>query len=222
MSLTSHREDTHAEGDIVVGLYDSPSSRAALRWAAQHANATGAPLRAVHVLEWPIGLSESSQAGPATELHLPDRVVDPAYRRGMSYVFNDISPRPTWTLEFAEGMTAEVLVRHGEEAGLLVIGTREHHGMRRFQTGSISHYCISHATCPVVVVPVEYAQARATPYLTNLPPAHHQPTARTPRSDPTGGPTKPPRKASWAATDMIESSSADLPRPKPKRSPSAG
>jgi hypothetical protein len=38
--------------------------------------------------------------------------------------------------------------------------------MGSFQSGSISHYCISHATCPVVVVPVDYAETRpaeATP-----------------------------------------------------------
>lgn len=89
-----------AEGDIVVGLYDSTSSRAALRWAARHANATVAPLRAVHVLEWPIGLSAASEAGPSTKLHLPDRLVDSAYRRGMSRVFNDTTQRRTgrWSL----------------------------------------------------------------------------------------------------------------------------
>lgn len=189
MFLASHRGDPHAEGDIVVGIFDSPSSRAALLWAARHANATGAPLRAVHVLEWPIGFSESSQPGPATELHLPERVVDTAYRRGMSRVFNDIDPEPTWTLEFAEGAVAEVLLRHGQEAGLLVIGTREHNGLGMFQAGSISHYCIGHATYPVVVVPMEYAEARPAgatprnlnpnqawdPCLRNLPRSHHHP-----------------------------------------------
>ena len=40
---------------IVVGLDDSAASRAAHRWAAAYANATGKDLRAVHVLEWPVG-----------------------------------------------------------------------------------------------------------------------------------------------------------------------
>ena len=42
---------------IVIGLDDSTASRAAHRWAAAYAHATGTDLCAVHVLDWPIGLS---------------------------------------------------------------------------------------------------------------------------------------------------------------------
>jgi hypothetical protein len=42
---------------IIVGLDDSPSSRAALRWAAQNALRGGTPLRAIHVLDLPNGMS---------------------------------------------------------------------------------------------------------------------------------------------------------------------
>ena len=43
--------------EIVVGLDNSASSKAALNWAAEQANSTGTVLRAVHVLDWPYGLS---------------------------------------------------------------------------------------------------------------------------------------------------------------------
>ena len=39
--------------EIVAGLDDSPSGKAALDWAAQHARSTSAVLRAVHALDWP-------------------------------------------------------------------------------------------------------------------------------------------------------------------------
>jgi nucleotide-binding universal stress UspA family protein len=39
--------------EIVVGLDDSLSSKAALDWAAEQARSVGAMLRAVHVLDWP-------------------------------------------------------------------------------------------------------------------------------------------------------------------------
>jgi nucleotide-binding universal stress UspA family protein len=39
--------------EIVVGLDDSRSSKAALDWAAEQARSVGAVLRAVHVLDWP-------------------------------------------------------------------------------------------------------------------------------------------------------------------------
>jgi nucleotide-binding universal stress UspA family protein len=41
---------------IVVGLDDTPTARAALRWAAEEARLTGATVRAVHVIDWPIGI----------------------------------------------------------------------------------------------------------------------------------------------------------------------
>jgi nucleotide-binding universal stress UspA family protein len=41
--------------EIVVGIDDSPSARAALRWAAEYARAMGAALRAIHVVDWPEG-----------------------------------------------------------------------------------------------------------------------------------------------------------------------
>jgi nucleotide-binding universal stress UspA family protein len=39
--------------EIVVGLDDSRSSKAALDWAAEQARSVAAVLRAVHVLDWP-------------------------------------------------------------------------------------------------------------------------------------------------------------------------
>jgi nucleotide-binding universal stress UspA family protein len=35
----------------------------------------------------------------------------------------------------------------------LVVGTREHVGLERLVTGSVSHYRLSHAECPVAAVP---------------------------------------------------------------------
>jgi Universal stress protein family len=51
--------------EIVVGLDDSPSSKAALDWAAEQARSVGAVLRAVHVLNWPHGLSPAGFPAPA-------------------------------------------------------------------------------------------------------------------------------------------------------------
>jgi nucleotide-binding universal stress UspA family protein len=115
--------------EIVVGLDDSPSSKLALQWAAQHAKSTGAVLRAVHVY--------------STEL-------EDAYRQAITSVFEAVSPRPNWALEFLSGYSGEVLVRQSKDAQLLVVGTREH---SQRLLGSVCHYCVSHAACPVVAVP---------------------------------------------------------------------
>jgi nucleotide-binding universal stress UspA family protein len=115
--------------EIVVGLGDSPSSKLALQWAAEHAKTTDAVLRAVHV----------------SSAELED-----AYRQAVTAVFQVVSPRPNWALEFLRGYAGEVLVRQSKDAQLLVVGAREH-GHRL--VGSVCHYCISHAACPVVAVP---------------------------------------------------------------------
>jgi nucleotide-binding universal stress UspA family protein len=51
--------------EIVVGLDESPSSKAALNWAAEQARSVGAVLRAVHALDWPSGLSAAGFPVPA-------------------------------------------------------------------------------------------------------------------------------------------------------------
>ena len=45
--------------EIVVGLDKSPSGPAALKWAAEQPRSLGTGLRAVHVLDWPYGLSST-------------------------------------------------------------------------------------------------------------------------------------------------------------------
>ena len=53
------------------------------------------------------------------------------------------------------GPTGPALVQAAaeEEDCVLVVGTHEHHGLGRVLHGSISHYVLSHAPCPVVAVP---------------------------------------------------------------------
>jgi nucleotide-binding universal stress UspA family protein len=81
--------------------------------------------------------------------------IDDSYRSSITAVFEQVSPRPDWQLGFARGDAGPVLVREAKDAQLLVVGTREHVGLGRLLVGSISHYCLTHATCPVVAVPAE-------------------------------------------------------------------
>ena len=139
--------------EIVVGLDDSPSSKAALDWAAEQAKSTGAVLRAVHALDWPYGLSADGFPSPMDVTNVTREEIEDSYRRAITAVFDAISPRPDWILQFASGDTGQVLVRQSKDSRLLVVGTREHVGLGRLLTGSVSHYCLSHALCPVVAVP---------------------------------------------------------------------
>jgi len=82
---------------IVVGLNDSPSSKLALKWAAQEAKSTDAVLRAVHVFSGEL---------------------EDTYRQAITAVFEAVSPRPNWVLEFLGGYAGEVLVRQSKDAQL--------------------------------------------------------------------------------------------------------
>ena len=139
---------------IVVGLDESPSGRAALKWAARHAKLTGSVLRAVHVLDWPYGLDDADVAltGSAGSLLTHDQI-EALYRGRITRVFDEVDPRPDWLMQFARGAVGPVLAHQAEHAELLVVGTREHVGLGRLLVGSVSHYCLSHAVCPVVAVP---------------------------------------------------------------------
>ena len=145
------------KNEIVVGLDDSPSGQAALDWAADHARSVGAVLRAVHVLDWPYGLSSAGFPAPANFMELSRSEIEDSYRRAITAVFDAVSPASEWTLQFASGDTGQVLVRQSKDARLLVVGTREHVGLGRLLTGSVSHHCLSHAVCPVVAVPAPAA-----------------------------------------------------------------
>lgn len=147
--------------DIVVGVDESPSGRAALVWAAQRARQTGARLRAIHVL----GGAEARElyASPVvTSRVIPDEdVPDPARTRDVRELFAGLDPEPSWTLQFAQGHPGQVMVDESNGAAMLVLGTREHRGFGRLVNGSVSHFCISRASCPVIGVPTPTARAGA-------------------------------------------------------------
>lgn len=141
--------------EIVVGLDISLASQAALAWAASHARTTGAELRAVHAVQL---LPPSAMLASVGWLSVPtsqvggDRV-DKAYRNTVTAMWETVQPERGWRLEFYHADPGRLLVAESAHAVLLVIGTREHVGWGRILNGSISHYCLSHAVCPVIAVP---------------------------------------------------------------------
>lgn len=138
--------------ELVLGLDDSPSGRAALHWAAVEARRTKAVLRAIHALSWPFG-AESADPGTAVRFLSHDEI-DDLYRASITRVFDAVRPRPDWVMQFARGDAGPVLVHQSRQAIALVIGTPSHVGLGRVLVGSVAHYCLSHAGCPVVAVPV--------------------------------------------------------------------
>jgi nucleotide-binding universal stress UspA family protein len=146
--------------EIVVGLDNSASSKAALNWAAEQANSTGTVLRAVHVLDWPYGLSTVGFPAPLNYMDVRREEIEDSYREAIVAEFEAVSPALDWILQFASGDAGHILVEQSKDARLLVVGTREHAGLRRLLSSSVSHYCLRHAACPVVAVPAYAADRR--------------------------------------------------------------
>ena len=142
--------------EVLVGLDTAPAAVAALRWAADYAIRTEATLRAVHVLSWPYGAGiDQMTPEEAQDLSLPQ--LDAIYRATIIHLFDTVKRRPDWVLQFARGDAGPVLVQQSHFARLLVIGAPSHVGLGRLVAGSVGHYCLSHAGCPVVAVPEEPA-----------------------------------------------------------------
>jgi nucleotide-binding universal stress UspA family protein len=70
--------------EIVVGLDNSPSGKAALDWAAGQANSAGAVLRAVHALDWPYGLSSTGFPMPTNYMDVSREEMEDSYREVIS------------------------------------------------------------------------------------------------------------------------------------------
>ena len=142
---------------IVVGLNDSPSAAAALHWATEQSRMSGLPLRVVHA--WQLKAIEVA----AASAELWEAASADARARATRWVLDTLggsAAEVRWTLDIVEGPPGPALVSRSRGARLLVLGTREHTGLRRAVLGSVSHYCLSHADPPVVAVP---ASQEATP-----------------------------------------------------------
>ena len=134
---------------IVVGFDQSPQSIAALRWASSYVAGQDALLRIVHV--WDMTEAELFSAAAVAE------TVAEADRSDVTrWVNESMGPRTRevdWQIEVLRGHVDPTLVRAADQAELLVVGTGAHTGLRRLAAGSVGHYCLSHAHCPVVAVP---------------------------------------------------------------------
>lgn len=148
-----------AAQEIVIGLNGSPGARLALQWAADEARLRDATLRIVHTWDLPAveAMSASIDLREATESEARDLAT------GLVQSVLGTTDVPG-TLDIVHGPAAQVLVARSHNAALLVIGTQAHTGIRRIVAGSVSHYCLSHATCPVVAVPGPVREHRHIPH----------------------------------------------------------
>jgi nucleotide-binding universal stress UspA family protein len=140
---------------VVVGVDGSEGSKAALRWAARQAELTGAPLRAVFAWQFPNDYGLGAISGVETVLPTTGNV-NSAARKALEQVVADVlgpDRSAAVTVAVVDEPAAAVLLAAAKGAALLVVGSSGHGELVGMVLGSVSAHCVTHATCPVVVVP---------------------------------------------------------------------
>jgi nucleotide-binding universal stress UspA family protein len=130
---------------VAVGVDGSADGTAAVKWADSYASLSGAPVRLVAAWTWPTAYAaviayegftpeadarailEKAQA----ELTVPDARIESICR---------------------EGPAGPALVAASDDAELLVLGCHGHGPITGMLLGSVTNYCVHHASCSVVIV----------------------------------------------------------------------
>jgi nucleotide-binding universal stress UspA family protein len=133
---------------IVVGIDGSTSSRRALDWALNQAEATGATVTAVQAWQVPVNYGTVTMVLPGSVFEKDAEGALAATVDAAAAAHPDVEVRRF----VAEGHPAKTLINWAKRAELLVVGSRGHGGFVGSLIGSVSQYCVQHASCPVVVV----------------------------------------------------------------------
>ncbi len=144
---------------VVAGVGHGPATRAALRWAADYAAANSTALRLIRavpnrpvfrsdglldVMAWYID-RDMATAWALDDLQSAADSIERSMNDGMPIA---------WSV--SHGSPARVLTEEGASASLLVVGLHEDAGAPDgdHDVPHWLHHAITHAPCPVVVVPV--------------------------------------------------------------------
>ena len=133
---------------IVVGVDGSPAARAALAWAVAEAKRTNASVLALSVCQLNPSLDEG---------------IDPfsaRHRQDLEAALESLGPAVLAVridAEVPQGVPGPVLVDRSADAACLVVGEHGAHRADVLVMSSVTSYCLRHARCPVVVVPLEGA-----------------------------------------------------------------
>jgi nucleotide-binding universal stress UspA family protein len=134
------------EGDrskVVVGVDGSPESDAALRVAYDEARIRNGELVVVHAWQFP-ALGPSGDDRARAEEALADSV------ERLRVV---AEPEVPIVAKLVGGDPRQALMRESGDAALLVVGSRGLGRVSAAVLGSVSHYLLHHAPCPVEIVP---------------------------------------------------------------------
>ncbi|MET7908494.1 universal stress protein [Streptomyces avermitilis] len=134
---------------LVVGVDGSESGMRAVDWAADEAALRGVPLRLVYASLWERyeGAALADGLGRPSEQVIADYIVEAAAQRAHRRhadvkVSTDVLPEEP----------APALLREGNEASALVLGSRGRSGIAELLLGSVTLAVAARAYCPVIVL----------------------------------------------------------------------
>ncbi len=142
--MTIHSD---VETTVVVGIDGSDHARSAVKWAADEAKLRGSVLRVVYAgTGRPRGVPGWYPEGGHDELPFEAAVEDAVGLVATRH------PSVVVRGECVERAGAPGLIEASRGADLLVVGARGVGGFTGLLLGSVSHQCVEHGMCPVVVV----------------------------------------------------------------------
>jgi nucleotide-binding universal stress UspA family protein len=137
---------------IVVGVDGSPHAQRALKWAIEEARLRDATVEAVFVIApFAIPVDPTVLNAAIEEVH---KGALAELEEAVALAVDGVEAGVEVEQRVIEGAPANTLVRTAQGADLLVVGTRGRGGFRGLLLGSVSQQCATHATCPVVIMPV--------------------------------------------------------------------
>lgn len=140
---------------VIVGIDGSPDSVRAVTWAADYARQVDAPLQGV--IAWEVSTLYGDTFGGKVDLTAVKEkhrsVLDETVQKALG---DDAQVEP----RVEKGNPAAVLVKASKEAQLVVVGSRGLGSFAGMLLGSVSQQLVSHAECPVLVLPTEGAKKK--------------------------------------------------------------
>jgi nucleotide-binding universal stress UspA family protein len=140
---------------IIVGYDGSDGAKLALRVAAQEAQAHGVGLTILAVWH-PASVNAAAVAFTTSpDSNFSAELAD-AMRSALEEakaLVHEYAPETRTETLLVEGHAAAALIRASRDATMLVVGQRGHGAVAELILGSVSHQCVLHGECPVLVVP---------------------------------------------------------------------
>ncbi|MCX5087811.1 universal stress protein [Streptomyces sp. NBC_00365] len=144
------RAGTHRR--VILGVGEGPHDTAATRFAFEEAEVRGAALDALRAWRCPAYESTDDPLLEGEPARLHEQRAAEILESALSEA---AAEHPTVELRrrTAEGSVRRVLLDASDDADLMVVGVRRHHGLAGFQLGRVAHTLVHHSACPVAVVP---------------------------------------------------------------------